>query len=737
MLTILAYLGAAWLERQHPPTPASAPATEFSGARAMDLLEEFLAEDVPHPVGSEENRRVKRRIQGWLDEQGIAHEEQGAWACREKWASCAYAENIIAQVPGQADGPFVAMMAHYDSVPSAPGAGDDMAGVVAILEAARAAKAVGGFRNPLLLIITDAEETGLQGAEAFFRHHPLAGHVGVLLNLEGSGTRGVSQVLRTSMPNAWYMNLFESSAAQPAGTSLANEIFKRMPNDTDFSVAMEAGVPGIDFAFAAERNHYHTPNDNAVNLDPRTIQHHGDNLFPLVLQLANADLDAQPPGQVVYNGSHGIWWQWPDAWSLWLLGLTAILLLASSLGTGNRPLHWLLAGALLPIVVIVAGGVLAHGAFALLKAINGSTVPWPAHLWPFRLVVLTATLLPALVLARWAATRISFQCLLVGGWWFLWLLSVVLVFFLSDAASVLLVTLVPAALLLALAASLPVHGGLRMALQLATLVPATSMLNVAGILEATQGYHLLMTIWPWIALYAVMAFAFARGGWLPPVTSAVALLLVLGLVAALSLPLYSSHRPQRLNVLYLQGPEASSAVVHLQAREHVPQAMLATADFVAEGDYRLPWVRDPLDYVASVEAASIPAPKLVVEGSTETESGREVRLRLASSRGAWRVRLYLPPEAGARSALVEGNEIAFAPDEEAEPGYTGLAFHGMQSRDVSLTLRLQSRDPVQALLVDSAMVLPPAAGQVRAARPATAVPVHSGDRSVVFTEVTF
>ncbi|MEO0438751.1 MAG: M20/M25/M40 family metallo-hydrolase, partial [Pseudomonadota bacterium] len=269
-------------------------------------------EDEPHPVGSNANQRVKQRIKDWLSKEGISFEEQRAWACAQKYPSCSSVENIIAVLPGQVAGPHVAMMAHYDSVPHAPGAGDDMAGVVAVLEAARAAKAVGDFRHPIALLITDSEETGLHGAHAFFQQHPLAENIGVLLNVEGSGTRGVSQVLRTAGANRWYMELFEDHAKQPAGTSLANEIFKRMPNDTDFSVAMAASVPGIDFAFAAERNHYHTMNDSVANLDPRTVQHHGDNLFPLVLELANSSLEATDDSRAVYHQTYGLWAQWPE-----------------------------------------------------------------------------------------------------------------------------------------------------------------------------------------------------------------------------------------------------------------------------------------------------------------------------------------------------------------------------------------------------------------------------------------
>ena len=64
-----------------------------------------------------------------------------------------------------------------------------------------------------------------------------------------------------------------------------------MPNDTDFSVVMRAGVDGMDFAFAGERYHYHSPNDNLENIDLGTIQHHGENMLPLTRTLADMDID--------------------------------------------------------------------------------------------------------------------------------------------------------------------------------------------------------------------------------------------------------------------------------------------------------------------------------------------------------------------------------------------------------------------------------------------------------------
>ena len=153
--------------------------------------------------------------------------------------------------------PYLALMAHYDSVPMAPGAGDDGAGVVAILEAARALKLEAPFKHPIMLILTDAEENGLIGAEAFFKQHPLAKEVGIVLNIEGSGSSGSSMVLRTSDSNELLIKSYSSENTSPYGFSFIKEIFKRMPNDTDFSVVERAKISGIDFAFAGERNHYH------------------------------------------------------------------------------------------------------------------------------------------------------------------------------------------------------------------------------------------------------------------------------------------------------------------------------------------------------------------------------------------------------------------------------------------------------------------------------------------------
>jgi len=264
-----------------PPSvvPASAAETEFSGQRAHQLLSKLLAGNKPHPVGSAHNKVVKQRIMQRLDELAIDYSEQRTWACAERANSCAFVENIIATIEGQQDDSYITLMAHYDSTPMAIGAGDDGAGVVALLESARIMKAQAPFKHPIMLLFTDAEEMGLLGAEGFFQQHPLAKKIAFVLDFEGSGTSGPSLVLRTHGPNETLMDLFAANASRPVGFSMNTEIFKRMPNDTDFSVVQRAGIAGIDFAFAGERNHYPPHNDMVENPKVGVIRHHGNNMW--------------------------------------------------------------------------------------------------------------------------------------------------------------------------------------------------------------------------------------------------------------------------------------------------------------------------------------------------------------------------------------------------------------------------------------------------------------------------
>src|SRR5688500_17125525 len=158
MVVVLAL--AIWRAEGPPPKASDAASGEFSAGRAMEVLRHNLQEGVPHPIGSAANARVRDRIVARLRALGYRTTIQRRFACNAS-ASCGTVENIIAET-GDARGDIVLLAAHYDSVPSGPGASDDGIGVAALLEVARAIRSE-RFRNRVLFLIDDGEEAGLLG----------------------------------------------------------------------------------------------------------------------------------------------------------------------------------------------------------------------------------------------------------------------------------------------------------------------------------------------------------------------------------------------------------------------------------------------------------------------------------------------------------------------------------------------------------------------------------------------
>ncbi|MGH2615513.1 MAG: M28 family peptidase, partial [Thermomicrobiales bacterium] len=126
-LVLLAVTLGLVVAAAQPPAPKgeTAPADEFSAARAMAVLERLLGDGAPHQTGSQANARVAERIGDELAALGYPVETQSTFACRVAWAVCGSVSNIITRLPGAADGPAVLLTAHYDSVAASPGAADD------------------------------------------------------------------------------------------------------------------------------------------------------------------------------------------------------------------------------------------------------------------------------------------------------------------------------------------------------------------------------------------------------------------------------------------------------------------------------------------------------------------------------------------------------------------------------------------------------------------------------------
>tara|TARA_R110000824_G_scaffold336_8_gene2177 strand:- start:18976 stop:21240 length:2265 start_codon:yes stop_codon:yes gene_type:complete len=722
--------------------PETAPANQFSAERAYNVLSTLLEEEIPHPTGSEQNKIIKLRLQAELDVLGIEHIEQATWSCgliMITLPNCAYVENIIGIIPGRSNGYAIALMAHYDSVPMSAGIGDDGAGVAAILETARALILDEQFEHPIYLLLTDGEELGLLGAEAFFRQHPLAENVSLVLNIEGSGSTGPSMILRTSGANQLLIRTIAEETSAPYGFSFINEIFKRMPNDTDFSVPQSMGVPGVDFAFAGERNHYHTPNDNLSNIDLRTIQHHGENILPLVRSLANSDF-SDLGGQVIFGEVYNVWIQWESGMSVYLILISA-LLLALAIYKLKPSYKGIALSWLTSLLLIVSVSVFAYGAFFLIEKIVGTPISWPAHDLSYRLTLLFASLSGGLLVCSISNRYLQRTDMLIGVW-SLWLfMSIGLVIYFPDAANVLLLPTLLASLLLAIAGFILEHR--RPWLYLLTIVVCIPMtIGFVFFLEQTQGYRLIVATFPFIALFFVAIMPLLKGLNLKWGLLASLLFMFVSVASTKFLPLHSEYRPQFVNITYYENLDQDSSYYQLQSPNPITGELATAMNFSDQPRGLLAYSSDTMKNWAEAISSGWLAPQLAVINEQQEGIGRSVAIRLDSLREADSFRLLIPESAELIDFELSGRRYnAQVATQGANAGYYVLNIIRVYDSDLELRLFFANSDRVDAVLMDISTQLPDSAEVLtRLRRGLTSSQSRGesrGDQSYLISEVSF
>lgn len=276
-ILVLTILAAYWgIESAKPPRalPESAPGSEFSAYRAVKYLNRIARE--PHPMGTEAHDKVRDYLVESLRNLGYEPEVQTAIYAEAKLQTAGRIQNIAAKLSGiHPSGKALMLCSHYDSVESSPGAGDAGAGVAAILETARALKANAPLNQYIRFLLTDAEEDSLQGARAFVQEHPWAKDVGLVLNFEARGTRGIVRMLETSHGNSHLIREFIKAAPRPWSNSFALTLVQFVPHNTDLGIFMAAGSQGLNFGFMEGQLDFHMPQDRVSNLSLDSLQHLG------------------------------------------------------------------------------------------------------------------------------------------------------------------------------------------------------------------------------------------------------------------------------------------------------------------------------------------------------------------------------------------------------------------------------------------------------------------------------
>lgn len=440
LLVVVLLIGlAAWSVlalRPPSPAPADAPAQQFSAERAFEHVQQIAAET--HVAGSPANDRVVGGLVQTLTGLGLDTRVQrsvGTWQSEPGATAMAAVRNVVAVLPGSDPTGRLFLMAHYDSVQTGPGAADDAAGVSALLESVRALTAGPQLRNDVVVVFTDAEEACLCGAEAFVASHPLASGGGVVLNFEARGTTGPPIMFETSLGNAGLAGAFADAVPHRIASSFAAEVYRALPNDTDFSVLLADGrFTGLNTAFIDGAAAYHTPQDRPQRLDRGSLQALGDNALALARELGDRDLAAlAEPGaeDATYFPVLEDLARYPGSW-VWPLAAGAVvvvlLLVVVARARGLTSLPRTMVGTLLAVVPLAGGPLAVQGLWALLVALRPGYVsmldPWRPG--PYRLAAVALVVAVTLLWYALLRRRLGPTSLVVGGLVWLAALSAVL-----------------------------------------------------------------------------------------------------------------------------------------------------------------------------------------------------------------------------------------------------------------------------------------------------------------------
>ena len=339
--------------------------TEFSTKRALAQVAEISKQ--PHYVGSKNHEVVANYLQNELNQLGLETSLQEGYTLSD-WGNLVKSKNILARIKGTNNSKALLLLTHYDSAPHSysPGASDAGSGVATILESVRAfLHNKTPHKNDIIILFTDAEELGLNGAALFVTQHQWAKEVGLVLNFEARGSSGPSYMLmETNSGNAGLVKEFAAAKATfPVSNSLMYSIYKMLPNDTDLTVFREqANIQGYNFAYIDDHYNYHTAQDDINHLSKNTLAHQGTYLMPLLKYFSNANLNTtQASEDYVYFTIPYTFINYPFSWVLPMSIIAFILFIGLIfLGIAKRVLSFseILKGFIPLLISIITVGII-------------------------------------------------------------------------------------------------------------------------------------------------------------------------------------------------------------------------------------------------------------------------------------------------------------------------------------------------------------------------------------------
>lgn len=408
LLTLIAAFCGYAIQSTPEPRGADAPAEEFSAQRAKEHIERIAVS--PHPSGTPAADKARAYIIAELRKLGMNPSERKATEVLPGSASSHLAgqvHNITATIPGRSATGRVLLVAHTDSTSSGPGASDNGLGVGSVLEIARILKAGPRPANDVVLLFTDAEEIGQLGVRAYLRDKGAVDRArDVVINIDARGTTGPAVMFETGERSAGVVAAM--GGTPPVATSLADEVYGLLPNETDFTHFRDAGLTGLNFAVIDGSSRYHSSEDDLEHVDSGSLQDLGATVLSATRELARTDLEQ------VAGSSGATWFNVGPLLARYPGGAIVPLALVASAAAGAagwyarrrqalRVGRTAVAAAAFPLVLVAAGAVgwTAWQVLLLVKPAYGRF----HHGDPYRTGLIVTGLVLLIAAVAWCWTR--------------------------------------------------------------------------------------------------------------------------------------------------------------------------------------------------------------------------------------------------------------------------------------------------------------------------------------------
>jgi hypothetical protein len=753
VIAVMGLLAALALYQLGPPAaaPSSASALEFSSSRAMTHVRAIARRS--HPVGTSEHTAVRDYIVAELVAAELTPEVQRTTAINPLWNGAFRAgtvENITARLKGASNTRAVLLVGHYDSVPTSLGASDDGAAVGVLLETLRALKAGPALKNDVIFLFTDAEEVGLLGAQAFVGEHAWARDVGLVLNFEARGTSGPSVMFETSDQNGWLIKEFARAVPHPVANSLAYEIYRLLPNNTDLTVFKSAGFSGLNFAYLDGATHYHTQLDNIQEIDERSVQHHGTYALALTRHFSNINLLNARERNAVYFDVLGLFLV--NYSSAIVLPITLVLtvlvlgLVVTGLKKGRLTMRGLglsISVHIINLIIVPAGLALAWILMQVMLSVFGRSAQAAAYQSKLYFMGFAALAI-AISYISYAALRqkIRVENFMAGSlclWVFLLILSSA---FMPGVSYLLTWPLLfclpafgylllrgegkPSYLLLVVFFFVAVTPGLLLLAPAIYLISIGLNLSSIGIILAILVVVCELLIPHFLALRLGNDRTFA-------IVVAVVGISVIGVAAFRST--HDIRRPKLDSLFY--GLNADSGKAIWASFDGKPDEWTsrvlstkaqkkAAPEFFATGRAGLPWQADAVPVLLS-------APSVTLLADSTKDTLRAVRFRITSTRGAPVISVYLDSVKNIKSVWINGKQIeadAMAAFNQRK-GALNIYYYNALLEGIELTLELRSEETLKMRVVDQTYGLPELPDDPLRSRPAGIIPAP-----VVYNDAT-